>query len=139
MRYESATAGEFQGRSEPAQAALAGAQPMLARPAPTEPVFAEPLGLLAVQLAAKARAAGGRGVIHVAGGERRAERLGAAVRALWVEGLQVVVLPPWDCLPYDRGSPSRTAMGRRVVALRRLAARRHDGPRLLITVPEGLI
>ena len=95
-----------------------------------------PLGLAAVRLAALADAAGEAGLIHVAGSERRAEAL---VRALagFAPKLTVAYLPPWDCLPYDRASPSRDVMGRRLSALRLLEAAR--GPRLLVVTPESAV
>ncbi len=95
-----------------------------------------PLGLLAVRLVEHALAAGSRGLVHMAAGESRAERLGAIAAAL-APDLSVVVLPPWDCLPFDRASPSREAMGRRVAALRRLAEA--GGPRLLVAAPDALL
>jgi transcription-repair coupling factor (superfamily II helicase) len=66
-----------------------------------------------------AGAGGSRGLIHVARSETRAQRLVCALRGLAPQ-LEVVMLPPWDCLPYDRAGPSRETMGRRIAALRRL-------------------
>jgi transcription-repair coupling factor (superfamily II helicase) len=45
---------------------------------------------------------------------------------------------PWDCLPYDRASPSREVMGRRMSALRDLL-RPASGPRILVTTPDALL
>ena len=78
-----------------------------------------PEGLVAVRLLEWARAAGPRGLIHVARSETRAHRLVRALRGL-APPLEVLMLPPWDCLPYDRAGPSREMMGRRIAALRRL-------------------
>ncbi|KAA2241211.1 TRCF domain-containing protein [Salinarimonas soli] len=105
-------------------------------PAPLPPADA-PLGLLAVRLIERARAAGAGGLVHMAAGESRAERLGAIAAAL-APDLPVVVLPPWDCLPFDRASPSREAMGRRVAALRRLDEA-GGAPRLLVATPDALL
>jgi hypothetical protein len=69
-------------------------------------------GLHAVRLIEWAREAGPGGLIHVAGEERRAEQLAQALKGL-APDLEVLLLPPWDCLPYDSASPSREAMGRR--------------------------
>ena len=102
------------------------------------PAFAaEPLGLLAVRLVAAAREAGARGLLHVAGSERRAEALGRLAARLDPD-LLVVPFPPWDCLPYERVSPSAEAMGRRMAALRRLAGR-GDAPCLVISTPDALL
>src|SRR5438477_6132929 len=51
--------------------------------------------------------------------ETRAERLVRALRGLAPQ-LEVLMLPPWDGVPYDRAGPSRQTMGRRIAALRRL-------------------
>ena len=80
---------------------------------------AEPEGLLAARLV---ELAGEAGAIHVARSEARAARLARAARALAPE-LLVVLLPGWDCLPYDRTSPSRQVMGQRMAALHAVWAR----------------
>ena len=94
-------------------------------------IEAAPEGLVAVRLLEWARAAGPRGLIHVARSETRAQRLVRALRGL-APRLEVVILPPWDCLPYDRAGPSRETMGRRIAALRRLTEA-IDAPHLLMT------
>jgi transcription-repair coupling factor (superfamily II helicase) len=106
-------------------------------PEGTPALAAEPLGLLAVRLVAAARDAGGRGFLHVAGSERRAEALGLLASRLDPD-LLVVPFPPWDCLPYERASPSREVMGRRMAALRRLAGR-EGKPCLVLSTPDALL
>ena len=88
--------------------------------------------------AALVRAAARRGktFVHLASSARRAEEIGRALSGL-DPGLDVVVLPPWDCLPYDRASPSRDVMGRRLSALRRLAGSK--GRQVLVIAPESLV
>src|SRR3954467_11993997 len=73
-------------------------------------IDAGPEGLVAVRLLEWARAAGPRGLIHVARSETRAQRLVRALRG-FAPQLEVLILPPWDCLPYDRAGPSRETMG----------------------------
>lgn len=107
------------------------------QPDPVASLPVEPMGLLAVRLLSLAREAGLRGLIHIAGSDRRAERLGRLLAGL-APSLDVIVMPGWDCLPYDRASPSREVMGRRVVALRRLTEA-NDAPRLLVTTPDALL
>ncbi|HYF55062.1 MAG TPA: DEAD/DEAH box helicase, partial [Salinarimonas sp.] len=107
------------------------------RKAPLLPGADAPLGLLAVRLVARARAAGPAGLIHMAAGEARAERI-ARVAAALAPDVLALALPPWDCLPFDRASPSRDAMGRRVAALRALAEA-GDRPRLLVAAPDALL
>jgi transcription-repair coupling factor (superfamily II helicase) len=96
---------------------------------------AEPEGLLAARLVDRMIAAGPGGLLLVARGEARAARLHRAVRALAPAACGVVLLPGWDCLPYDRVSPSRAVMGRRMALPGALAAA--TGPRLLVASAEA--
>ncbi len=98
-------------------------------------IEAGPEGLVAVRLFEWARAAGRRGLIHVARSETRAQRLVRALRGLAPQ-LEVLLLPPWDCLPYDRAGPSRETMGRRIAAVRRLTEA-IDAPHLLMTTIDA--
>jgi transcription-repair coupling factor (superfamily II helicase) len=75
--------------------------------------------------------------LYVASSERRADELGRALRRLSPD-VDVLVFPPWDCLPYDRASPSRESMGRRMAVLARIAEYR-GGPCVLVTSPEALL
>jgi transcription-repair coupling factor (superfamily II helicase) len=67
----------------------------------------------------------------VALSERSADRIARSIRCLF-PAIDVVLLPPWDCLPYDRVPPSRHCMGRRMDALR-VWTESSDRPRLLVT------
>ena len=101
-------------------------------PAATASSAQPPAAAVAVALALTT----GRGpLVHLASSERRAEEIGRALTGLFPER-EVLVLPPWDCLPYDRASPSRDVMGRRMGVLARLA---EPKPPLLVTSPEALI
>ena len=95
-----------------------------------------PLGAVAAALVEAAARADGA-LIHVAADERVADVLGDLAAAL-DPSLQVLVFPPWDCLPYDRASPSPASMGARMTALLALA----DAPerrRLIVTSPEAVL
>ena len=92
-------------------------------------IHSEPLGL-----ARMLANIGEAGLILAAHSEAQAARLAAAARAL-APGLHPMLLPGWDCLPYDRASPSRAVMGQRMDALRVLAA---AGTRLLVAPIETL-
>jgi transcription-repair coupling factor (superfamily II helicase) len=74
--------------------------------------------------------------VHLTSSERRAEDICRALTYL-APDRPALVLPPWDCLPYDRASPSREVMGRRLAALHRLA-REGSSPILLVS-PESLV
>lgn len=94
-----------------------------------------PTSWIAQALIAPARAKSG--LIYVASSERRADEIGRALRA-FAPDFEVLVLPPWDCLPYDRASPSRECMGRRMAVLARLPEPA-DGPRVLVTSADALM
>jgi transcription-repair coupling factor (superfamily II helicase) len=76
-------------------------------------------------------------LIHMAASEERVEAL-ARILAVLDPGLDIVVFPAWDCLPYDRASPSRETMGRRLRALRRLWAG-GERPRIVLTTPDAAL
>ena len=92
-------------------------------------VNSEPLGI-----ARLLAGIGPGGAILAAHSEAQAARLVSASRAL-APSLHPVLLPGWDCLPFDRIGPSRAVMGLRMDALRLLAA---GGTRLLVASVEAL-
>ena len=94
-------------------------------------------GALSVALLGLARQAGSAGLVHVASGEKRGERL---ANILWrlASDVETIILPPWDCLPFDLTSPSPRAMGLRVAALTRLAEERSSA-RILLATPDALV
>lgn len=94
-------------------------------------------GALAVDLLAAVRTAGPKGWIHIAGTEGRAERL---ARLLWRLDPEIgaFLLPPWDCLPFDRASPSPRVMGLRVATLSALAEG-PDRPWIVLGTAEALV
>src|SRR5690242_15694635 len=100
-------------------------------------IDAGPEGLVAVRLLEWARMAGPSGLIHVARSDTRAERLVRALHGL-APSLELLQLPSWDCLPYDRVGPSRAVMGRRIAALRRLAEP-PQRPRLVVTTVDAIV
>lgn len=93
-------------------------------------------GLLAARLGETLQTSGGS-FCYVAESEAAAEEIAAAFCALFPQ-LQLLVLPPWDCLPYDRLPPSPHSMGRRMDALRIWMSRSAD-PTLLITSLEAVL
>jgi transcription-repair coupling factor (superfamily II helicase) len=97
-----------------------------------------PEAALALALANWAGAAGGTGVLHVARSETRAWRLARAASGFGPD-LEILVLPPWDCLPYDRLSPSPAAMGRRMAVLWRLVQPPLAAGRLVVTTIDALL
>lgn len=76
-------------------------------------------------------------LVYVALNEGSALQIADAARCLAPQ-LEIILLPPWDCLPYDRVLPSRQYMGRRMDALRDwLSASAR--PRLLVTSLDAIL
>lgn len=72
--------------------------------------------------------------------ERRAEEVARALTGLVdPAAAEVLLLPPWDCLPYDRASPSRDVQGRRLAVLSRLGAKRDVSARVVVLSPEAMM
>ncbi len=61
-----------------------------------------------------------------------------AVASYFAPDTDIVELPAWDCLPYDRVSPRRALVGRRLAALGRLVDRSTSG-RLILTTVSALL
>lgn len=85
-----------------------------------------------------ARAAGesGRAVFVATSDAEMRSIVDAAV--YFAPELDVVELPAWDCLPYDRASPALSVSARRLAALHRLQLKR-SGPQLLVTTVNALL
>ncbi|MEQ9143273.1 MAG: transcription-repair coupling factor [Parvibaculaceae bacterium] len=82
-----------------------------------------PEGFDALVLADMARGVRTDGVIavHVARDDARMASVSEAL-SFFAPDVEIVVLPAWDCLPYDRVSPNTDISARRMAALSRLAA-----------------
>jgi transcription-repair coupling factor (superfamily II helicase) len=89
-----------------------------------------PAGFLPWLAADLARAAKGRAVF-VAPDEAAMRHLQDAA-AYFAPELEVLAFPAWDCLPYDRSSPSLRASSERLATLHALQ-RKSDKPQLLVT------
>ena len=77
-----------------------------------------PEGFDALVLAERARAALRDGTLHVARDELRLAALADAI-AFFAPEIEIITIPAWDCLPYDRVSPHADVMARRIDALTR--------------------
>ena len=81
----------------------------------------------------------GESPMLVAGSERRADDIARALPGfLAAEAVQILVLPPWDCLPFEPGGPTRECQGRRLAVLAALS-RPASSPRVLVTSPSAVI
>ncbi|MGI2034256.1 DEAD/DEAH box helicase [Rhizobium panacihumi] len=95
-----------------------------------------PAGFVATRLVAELQKTN-KPLCYVALSERRLDELAGAMPALFPE-IEVVILPPWDCLPYDRVPPSAHCMGRRMDALRIWCTTRNPAKLLLTSVEATL-
>ncbi len=105
--------------------------------------FGLPEGQDARYLADKAREASRTQavVVHVALDDVRLSVL-TDLLAFFASDVEVVVLPAWDCLPYDRVSPHADLVAQRVAGLCRLLEWAEDGlykPRIVLTSVNGLV
>jgi transcription-repair coupling factor (superfamily II helicase) len=84
--------------------------------------------------AAHGKSAGGRAVVIVA--DETGMRALADTVPLFAPEVQVLTLPGWDCLPYDRASPALRVMAERLATLSALQARRAK-PQLLVATASA--
>ncbi|VVT06210.1 Transcription-repair-coupling factor [Sphingomonas sp. EC-HK361] len=91
-------------------------------------------GFLPPLLADLARAATTRAVFIAP--DENAMRAIAATAPYFAPELEVVTFPAWDCLPYDRASPTLRVMAERVAALHRLQAKA-TRPQLVVTTANA--
>ncbi|MBB4153064.1 transcription-repair coupling factor (superfamily II helicase) [Sphingomonas jinjuensis] len=89
-----------------------------------------PAGFLPVLLADLARATSGRAVFIAP--DDSAMRAIASTAPFFAPDLEVIQFPAWDCLPYDRASPTLRIMAERISALHRLQ-QKAKGPQLILT------
>src|SRR5690606_33995328 len=80
-----------------------------------------------VRLMAEAAQKRGGASLYIARDDRHAFMAVAAAR-FFAPLLEVINLPAWDCLPYDRVSPSPGIAALRCAALARLASRNAGSP-----------
>src|SRR5947209_3862539 len=117
--------------NEPLQRVLSAGKPLTLSSVP-----AGFLPWLMADLARAAHAAGesGRAVAIVA--DEAALRALADTVPLFGPEVEVLTLPGWDCLPYDRASPALRVMAERLASLSALQAKL-DKPKLLVTTASA--
>jgi transcription-repair coupling factor (superfamily II helicase) len=94
-----------------------------------------PPGFIPWMMADLARAAKGR-VVFIAPDELGMRSV-ADTAHYFAPELEVVQFPAWDCLPYDRASPSLRSASDRLAALHTLQQKR-KGPQLLVTTVNAV-
>jgi transcription-repair coupling factor (superfamily II helicase) len=87
---------------------------------------------LAADLARAAYGTGGGARAVVIAADEAAMRALADTVPLFAPELQVLTLPAWDCLPYDRSSPALRVMAERLATLNALQDKTNK-PQLLVT------
>jgi transcription-repair coupling factor (superfamily II helicase) len=90
-----------------------------------------------VRLLAEACLKRGGAALYVARSDRFAVMAASAAR-FFTPKLDVVMLPAWDCLPYDRASPSPGVSAQRCAALAQLATP-SKAPVLVVTTASALV
>jgi len=93
-----------------------------------------PAGFLPVLLADLARAAPTRTVL-IAPDDAEMRSVAATI-GYFAPEIDVLAYPAWDCLPYDRASPTLRVMAERLATLHRLEAK-PKGPQLLVTTANA--
>ncbi len=93
-----------------------------------------PTGFLPSLLADLARAAPSRAVFIAP--DEAAMRSIAATAHFFAPELEIVEFPAWDCLPYDRASPTLRTMAERIGALHRLQQKTKK-PQLVLTTANA--
>ncbi|MEQ1611075.1 MAG: transcription-repair coupling factor, partial [Hyphomonadaceae bacterium] len=91
-----------------------------------------------VRLIAEAAQKRGGASVYIARDDRHAFMAAAAAR-FFAPLLEVVNLPAWDCLPYDRVSPSPAVAAQRCAALARLASRNVGSPPMLVITTAAAV
>ncbi|MES2753938.1 MAG: transcription-repair coupling factor, partial [Pseudomonadota bacterium] len=86
-------------------------------------------------LADLARAAAPRRVVVIAPDEAALRAL-AATAPFFAPDLDIVTIPAWDCLPYDRASPTLRVMAERLAGLHRLQSK-PIRPQLVLTTANA--
>ena len=94
--------------------------------------------MLLADAAARAFADGKRPLLHIASDDGRLAALASAVR-FFAPDLEVITLPAWDCLPYDRVSPQADIVAQRMAALSALAHKSLGAPRIVLTTVNAAL
>ena len=76
-------------------------------------------------------------VVHVARDGTRMQRLAESL-AFFAPDIEVLRLPAWDCLPYDRASPSPVIVAERIATLSRLLDP-PEGVRVVLTTVNAMV
>ena len=101
-------------------------------------VSGAPEGLDARVVAELLQLASGHLLVHVARDDQRAAAFSEAIN-FFAPDVELIQLPAWDCLPYDRVSPVADILARRMSALTRLAAGGFTKPTIVVTTANAVV
>jgi transcription-repair coupling factor (superfamily II helicase) len=76
-------------------------------------------------------------ILYVATSDRDLEHVRTGL-AFFAESREVLVLPAWDCLPYDRSSPNAAILAERIRTLAQLSVR-CPTPRIILTTVNAAV
>jgi len=80
-----------------------------------------------------------RGLVHVCANPQQLAGIEESI-GFFAPWLKVITLPAWDCLPYDRVSPSAHVVAQRIDVLSQIASHQHDDePLLVLTTANALM
>ena len=100
-------------------------------------LFGVPEGYDSVFLGRLAKKAS-KPIIHVASDDLRFEQMYETLR-FFAPDVEVLRFPAWDCLPYDRVSPTSEVVGERLKTLSRLLHRNVHKPMIILTTVSAII
>ena len=100
-------------------------------------VYGAPEGFDALLIARRRAEHKGGAVLHVARDDSRMARLAEAL-AFFAPEVELVRIPAWDCLPYDRVSPHPSLVSERIASLTRLLEP-EERPRVVLTTANALV
>lgn len=95
-------------------------------------LFGVPEGYDSLFLARRAQASR-QPILHIAADDGRFEEFSEGLKFFAGSDIEVLRFPAWDCLPYDRVSPTAEVMGERLRTLTRLLHRDASKPLIVVT------
>jgi len=101
-------------------------------------IYGAPEGVDALLLSKRARLEGAAPIVHIARDDQRLQAL-TDLLAFFAPDLTVLRFPAWDCLPYDRASPSHAVISERVSTLSRLSAPVAGQKLIVLTTAAAII
>lgn len=82
-------------------------------------------------------AASERDIVFIASSDREMETVKTGLE-FFAKGTQIITLPAWDCLPYDRASPNPAVLAERIIALSQILAPSKARRIILTTINAAL-